>query len=157
MHHSMRDKRSTLHVCDNLCLYCTLSCKRCAVDVMQLCTDGNACLATRVLRACATVRVTQMHTQILDTTCLLWQAELQALRDGHAEEVLRLRKETEARAGEEHARGKREGLAEKDLVEAQLKAQARALAEERELVSRHRLNAETLTTLSEQVRCLGFL
>ncbi|MEW5299027.1 MAG: hypothetical protein WDW36_002082 [Sanguina aurantia] len=50
------------------------------------------------------------------------------------------------------SRGKRAGLVEKEVAEAQIKAQQAALSEEREVIHRHRLSAELLAGLSEQVR-----
>ena len=52
------------------------------------------------------------------------------------------------------ARGRRAGMIEKEIAEAQVKAQLANLAEEKEVVQRHRLSAEVLAQLSEKV-CLS--
>ena len=50
------------------------------------------------------------------------------------------------------ARGRRAGLVEKEIAEAQLKAAQAALAEEKEQVHKHRLSADLLASLSDKVR-----
>lgn len=49
------------------------------------------------------------------------------------------------------ARGKRLGLIDKEIAEAQLKQQLVAISEEKEVLARHRLSADLLAQLSEKV------
>lgn len=49
------------------------------------------------------------------------------------------------------ARGRRAGAIDKEIAEATIKAQQASLAEEKEVVHRHRLSAELLAQLSEKV------
>ena len=50
------------------------------------------------------------------------------------------------------ARGRRAGMLDKEIAEATIKQQLQVIAEEKEVVSRHRLSAELLAQLTEKVR-----
>lgn len=50
------------------------------------------------------------------------------------------------------ARGRRAGAIDKEVAEAQIKAAQQAIAEEKEVIHRHRLSADLLAQLSEKVR-----
>ncbi|MEW5313363.1 MAG: hypothetical protein WDW38_004936 [Sanguina aurantia] len=80
------------------------------------------------------------------------RAELEELRGTLSSETTRLKEEAFEQAAMAESRGKRAGLVEKEIAEAQIKAQQAALCEEREVIHRHRLSAELLANLSEQVR-----
>ncbi|GAX76032.1 hypothetical protein CEUSTIGMA_g3475.t1 [Chlamydomonas eustigma] len=83
------------------------------------------------------------------------RVELEALRQSHADEVSRIKEAAGEQVIIAEARGKRAGLIEKEISEAQLKAAQTALAEEKEQVQKHRLSADLLAALSDKVRAVA--
>lgn len=77
---------------------------------------------------------------------------MEALRVSHGEELERIKQAAAEQVVVAEARGRRAGLIEKEVAEAQLAAAARALAEEKEVVHKHRLSADLLAGLSDKVR-----
>ena len=78
--------------------------------------------------------------------------DLEALRAAHSDELVRVKEAAGEQVVIAEARGLRAGLVEKEVAEAQLKAGLAALAEEKELVHRHRLSADLLASLTDKVR-----
>lgn len=70
----------------------------------------------------------------------------------HSKELERIKQAAAEQVVVAEARGRRAGLIEKEVAEAQLAAAARALAEEKEVVHKHRLSADLLAGLSDKVR-----
>ncbi|EFJ52799.1 hypothetical protein VOLCADRAFT_86130 [Volvox carteri f. nagariensis] len=84
-----------------------------------------------------------------------YRAELDAQRVMAEEELQRARLATAEQIAAAEARGRRAGMLDKEIAEATIRQQMAAIAEEKEVVARHRLSAELLAQLTEKVRSVA--
>ncbi|KAG2438502.1 hypothetical protein HXX76_005053 [Chlamydomonas incerta] len=109
----------------------------------------------------ARVGLTRVRTQYEEAAVLhgqelaKYRAELEAQRIMAAEEMQRARTTAAEQIAAAEARGRRAGMLDKEIAEATIKQQLQVIAEEKEVVSRHRLSAELLAQLTEKVRSVA--
>ncbi|GIL50037.1 hypothetical protein Vafri_6355 [Volvox africanus] len=84
-----------------------------------------------------------------------YRGELDAQRIMADEELQRARLAAAEQIAAAEARGRRAGMLDKEIAEATIRQQMAAIAEEKEVVARHRLSAELLAQLTEKVRAVA--
>ncbi|GIL77865.1 hypothetical protein Vretifemale_7333, partial [Volvox reticuliferus] len=84
-----------------------------------------------------------------------YRGELDAQRVMADEELQRARLAAAEQVAAAEARGRRAGMLDKEIAEATIRQQMAAIAEEKEVVARHRLSAELLAQLTEKVRAVA--